>query len=170
MLRFVALLSCCAALLLTPVGARAAEPAAGAPAEANRDLLVNTLRVNRRALVSVNLNLSSDQAAQFWPLYDRYQAELNGVTDRVVALVNDYIAHYRDLSDEKALQLMTDYLALETERLKVRQTYLPEFAKILPGRTVARFYQIENKIDAVMRYDLAATIPVVEEENAAPAK
>ena len=49
---------------------------------------------------------------------------------------------------------MESYLAAEAERLQVRRTYLPEFAKILPGRTVARFYQIENKMDAVLRYDL----------------
>ena len=39
----------------------------------------------------------------------------------------------------------------------------PEFSKALPGRKVARLYQIENKMDAVMRYDLAGQIPVVEE-------
>ncbi len=32
-----------------------------------------------------------------------------------------------------------------------------------PGKKAARFYQIENKMDAVVRYDLAAQIPVVEE-------
>ena len=51
----------------------------------------------------------------------------------------------------------------------MRRTYVDELAKILPGRTVARFFQIENKIDAVIRYDVAATIPVVEEAGSAPA-
>jgi hypothetical protein len=68
-----------------------------------------------------------------------------------------------------ALQLMESYLAAEAERIQVRRTYLAEFKKILPGRTVARFYQIENKMDAVLRYDLAATIPVVDEKRGAPA-
>ena len=40
---------------------------------------------------------------------------------------------------------------------------MAEFAKVLPGRTVARFYQIENKMDAVLRFDLAEAIPVIEE-------
>jgi len=65
---------------------------------------------------------------------------------------------------------MQDYLAAEAERAQVRSAYLGEFAKILPGRTVARFYQIENKMDAVLRYDRAATIPVVDEKPAAQAK
>ena len=52
----------------------------------------------------------------------------------------------------------------------MRRAYVPEFAAILPGRKVARLYQIENKMDAVIRYDLAATIPVIEEQPGAPVK
>ena len=152
---------------LTAPPVPAAEPAAAAD-EAGLQTLAHAIRANRRALVSVNLNLDSEQAARFWPLYDRYQAEITAVGDRVVKLLDDYTSKYADLSDEKALQLMTDYLAAEAERLKVRQTYLPEFAKVLPGRTVARFYQIENKMDAVLRYELAATIPVIAGDATPP--
>jgi len=159
----------CAAVLLalSTGGVRAADTPGKAVAEADREVLINTVRANRRALVAVNLSLSTEQAAQFWPLYDRYQSEIAVSGDRALAIVEDYVAHFGDLSNDKALQLMTDYLAAEAERVKVRQTYLPEFAKILPGRTVARFYQIENKMDAILRYDLAATIPVVEEGSGA---
>ena len=57
-------------------------------------------------------------------------------------------------------------VVVEDDRIKVRREYLPQFAKLLPGRKAARFYQIENKIDAFVRYDLAAEIPVVEESAA----
>ena len=62
---------------------------------------------------------------------------------------------------EKAKSIADQYLTEEADRAKLRRTYLDEFAKALPGRKVARFYQIENKMDAVIRYDLAASIPVV---------
>jgi len=88
----------------------------------------------------------------------------------VISIVDDYTASFRDLYNDKALQLMESYLAAEAERLQVRRTYRAEFAKILPGRTVARLYQIENKMDAVLRYDLAPTIPVVDEKRSSPAK
>ena len=165
--------------LIAPVAGRAAdaaapaaEPAAAAaaePTEADLQVLLNTVRANRRALVSLNLNLTADEAAKFWPLFERYQAEMNAIGDRVLALVEDYAANFATLANDKALQLMTDYLAAEAERVKVRQTWLPQFAAVLPGRTVARFYQLENKLDALVRYDLAATIPVIDEKAAAPA-
>ena len=146
--------------------AYAQEPGTSLPKRDDMRLLVDTIRANRRALVDVNLQLTPDEAAKFWPLYDRYQQEITAVGDRMLALIEDYIANFQTLSDDKALQLMRDYLAAEAERLQVRRTYIDEFAKVVPGRTVARFYQIENKMDAILRYDLAGTIPVVEEQRA----
>ena len=169
-MRSTLLVVCAALLLCAPALPARAEAPAKSQAEADMAVLANAVRANRKALVAVNLNLSPAEAEQFWPLYDRYRGEVDAVGDRVLAIVDDYVAHFADLSNEKALQLMTDYLAAEAERLKVRQTYLPEFAKILPGRTVARFYQIENKMDAVLRYDLAATIPVIDAPPAAAGK
>ena len=148
----------------------AAQPDDAGAAKTNLAVLLDAIRANRKALVAVNLNLTTDEAAKFWPIYDRYQQEINATGDRMAALIEDYSAHFRDLSNDKALQLMEDYLAAEADRVKVRRAYIGEFAKVLPGRTVARFYQIENKMDAVLRYDLAATIPVVEEQPGASAK
>jgi hypothetical protein len=155
---------------LTAVPLRAAPPAAAAGDDAGLRVLLDAIRANRKVLIAVNLNLSADEAAKFWPLYDRYQDEINATGDRAAAVVADYTANFRDLPNDKALQLMTDYLAAEADRVAVRRTYLPEFAKVLPGRTVARFYQIENKMDAVIRFDLAATIPVIDEAGTAPAQ
>jgi hypothetical protein len=80
-----------------------------------------------------------------------------------VKIIEDYSASFKNLSDDKAMKLADDWLSAEGDRVKVRRTYLAEFAKTLPGRKVVRFYQIENKLDAVLRYDLAGEIPVVEE-------
>ena len=157
------LLAVIAVLVLVSGAAQAAEP------ESQQTILLDSIRANRKALVAVNLQLSEEEAGKFWPLYDKYQSELNAAGDRVLAIVEDYTKSFHDLSNDKAAKLMEDYLAAEAERVQVRRTYLPEFLKILPGRTVARFYQIDNKMDAVLRYDLAGAIPVVEEKPA-PAK
>ena len=161
-----------AALMLGASAAalRAEEPRAGQAAQANLDLLLDAIRSNRKALVAVNLALSDDEAARFWPVYDRYQQEIDAIGDRLASVIQDYTASFRDLSNEKAMKLVDEYLAVEADRVQVRRTYLGEFAKSLPGRTVARLYQIENKLDAVIRYDLAAAIPVIEEESGAPAR
>jgi len=170
MLKIRLLLAAAVILALSAGALRAAQPPTGQAAEANLDVLVHAIQSNRKALVAVNLKLTDDEAAKFWPVYDRYQKEINAIGDRLVGVIQDYTANFSDLSNEKAMKLVDDYLAVEADRVKVKRAYVDEFAKALPGRKVTRFYQIENKMDAVIRYDLAATIPVVEEEKGVPAK
>jgi len=136
---------------------------AGDAAKANLDILLDTIRANRKALIAANLTLTDEETARFWPLYDRYETELKPIQDRAVKVIEDYTASFHDISNEKAMKLAEEWLTAESDRAKVRRTYLDEFAKVLPGRKVMRFYQIENKMDAVLRYDLASHIPVVEE-------
>ena len=142
---------------------RAAAPAGEQPADTNLTILLDAIRANRKAMVAVNLQLTDAEAAEFWPVYDRYQKEINAVGDRLVALIADYTASFSDMSNDKAMKIVEDYLAIQADQVKVRRSYLDEFAKSLPGRKVARFYQIENKMDAVIRYELASKIPVIDE-------
>jgi hypothetical protein len=153
---------------LSVAAGRAAQPAGGEAAKADVDALMNAIRANRKAVVAVNLKLTDDEAAKFWPIYDRYQGEINAVGDRLLAVIGDYAKNFQNMADDKAMKLVEEYLTIEADRVKVRRTYVEEFAKSIPGRKLARFYQIENKMDAVMRYELASTIPVIEEEGGAP--
>jgi hypothetical protein len=155
---------------LSAASARAAAAAGGESENASVDALLSAIRANRKALVAVNLKMTDDEAAKFWPIYDSYQKEMNAIGDRLVAVLGDYGKNFHDMTDDKATKILDDYLTLEAERVKVRRAYVEQFAKALSGRKLARFYQIENKMDAVIRYEMAKTIPVVEEEGGAPAK
>jgi ABC-type Fe3+ transport system substrate-binding protein len=155
MVRRSVLLALVLALCAAPVPADVIAPG-------DFDTLLGTIRANREALVAVNLGLDEAEGTRFWPVYERYAKEMEAIQQRVLGVVEDYVASFRDLSDEKALALMNAYLAAEEERAKVRRAYVPSFEAVLPGRKVARFYQIENKMDAVLRYEMASRIPVVE--------
>jgi hypothetical protein len=150
-------------LVLGSVVLAAAPLRAGEADEASMEILLDTLRTNKKALVDVNLALSDDEARGFWPVYDRYQKELGGVQDRLVRVIESYRENFGSLTDEQARKLVEDYLAVERDRAELRREFLGPISETLPGRKVMRFYQIENKIDAVLRYELAASIPVVEQ-------
>jgi hypothetical protein len=158
-----------AALTLLPAAvppAGAKEPAkasAAAPArEADIAVLRDAIRTNKKALVAASLDLSDAEKAKFWPIYESYQKELTAVHDRYLKVIDDYTKSFATLTDEHAKQLLDEWLTADADRVKLRRDYVPKFAEVLSGRKLARFYQIENKMDAVVRYDLAATIPVVQ--------
>ena len=155
-------------LLAAPLLVLVAAPPiyAGESDEATLEILLGTLRSNRKALVAVNLALTDDEARSFWPVYDRYEKELAAIQDRLLAVIREYAANLTSMSDEEAEQLAGEYLQVETDHALLRESYLKPISEALPGVKVMRFYQIENKIMAILRYDLAATIPVVPEEPA----
>jgi len=139
----------------------AGRPAATA-GDTNLEILRDSIRANKKALVAASLGLTDEESQKFWPVYDRYQKDLTALNDRYLQIIQDYTTHFDDLTDEQAMKLLDDYLKADADRVKLRQDYVAQIAAVLPGRKVVRFFQIENKMDAVVRYDLAANIPVVK--------
>jgi hypothetical protein len=66
------------------------------------------------------------------------------------------------MTPESARRMVDGYLAIEADRQKIRRSYLPKFRQVLPEIKVARLYQLENKIQAAVNYELAAGIPLIE--------
>ena len=109
------------------------------------------------------MGLTESEAKAFWPLYEAYQKDLETIYGRVGRLIESYAAEYRaeTLTDEKAKTLIDELVAIEQAEGGLNASYVPKLIKVLPHKKVARYLQIENKIRAALRYDLAANIPLV---------
>lgn len=142
-----------------PTGARAGDDLADLAAATEEARTI--LQTERKLLVSQGMALSAGQSSAFWPVYDRYLLDLKAAGDLRVKVITDYAANYGNLSDDKARQLVGDYLAYQEKVLKIRKGYLRKFRKVLSEVELARLYQIENKLDAVTNFVLADQIPLV---------
>ena len=120
------------------------------------------LRADKKLLVAEAMKLTESQSKGFWPVYESYQNEYGQVNDRLLKVIQSYADHYASMTDEAAKKLVEGYMGVEADRQKIRHAYLPKFRQVLPEVKVARFYQIENKIQAVVNYELAAGIPLIE--------
>jgi len=107
------------------------------------------------------MDLTEAEAAKFWPVYDAYQADLGKLADRTLALIKEYAANYESMTDLTADKLLTEMLAIDKDRTSLLDKYRGKFAATVSARKVARYYQIENKIHAVVDYQLADQIPLV---------
>jgi len=115
----------------------------------------------RRVLVSGALIMTDAEAKDFWPLYDAYEKERRPIDERANRLVADFIATYTTMSDTVAKAMLVEELNVEALRLKLRRDYMERMGRALPPRKLVRFFQIENKLDAVIRADLSRQIPLV---------
>lgn len=137
-----------------------------APAQEKPDTTMEVLREKVRAdkklVVALALDLSESEATGFWPVYGAYQSDMVAHYDRVAKLISDYATAYQKMTDETATQLLGELLALQSDHAALLQRYVPRFQRVLPPRKVARFYQVENKIRAMVDYELARDIPLIK--------
>jgi len=108
------------------------------------------------------MQLNEKEAAAFWPVYQLYQDELFLLRTRTIKLIKDYGAAYNDMTNSTAKKLLDESMTIEMLRLKLARAYLPKFRKVLSDVKVVRYYQIENKINAALYYELAAAIPLIK--------
>ena len=121
-----------------------------------------TIQVRRQALVTAVMDLEATEAEAFWPVYREYRLAMARVNDRYVKLVVTYLDTYEKLADDTAVGMLNEYLGIERARSDVKGEFIPRFRKVLPARKVARFFQIDNKLDAVIAADMAKLIPLAK--------
>ena len=131
----------------------------------NMQIVLEKIKADKKLLVADNMQLSEAEAKTFWPVYEQYQNELFLLRTRTLKLIKDYEDAYENMTNPTAKKLLDEYMTIEALRLKLRQAYLPKFRKALSDVKVVRYYQIENKINAVLDYELASNIPLVRTEK-----
>jgi len=154
---FVTICSSCVCAL-----ASAQSTDAGAQMEETFEMVRDFMATERDLTIEEELRFTNAEGDGFWPIYEDYRAEIEAILDRSAKLIADYAANYEDLTEPLALDLIDEYFAIETDRLEVRQRYVASFLQVLPAQKLARFYQIENKIDAVAQLPLVRAIPLIE--------
>jgi hypothetical protein len=131
----------------------------------NMEILKEKVKADKKLIVAANMNLTDAEAKGFWPLYDGYQKELEQINQRLLTTVKGYADAYNagkgEISDDQAKKLLAEALAVEESEVKLRQSYAAKLGKVLPATKVARYLQIENKIRAIVKFELAAQIPLV---------
>lgn len=146
-----------AALLTSPAAAQ------GKPPADSMQVLREKLMSDKKQVVASSMSLTDAEAKGFWPVYEDYQKELQKINERTAMMVVSYAKDYNasGLANEKAKSLLDRYFAIEESEIKLKRAFVPRLEKVLPGQKVARYMQIENKIRALVKYELAAEVPLV---------
>jgi hypothetical protein len=122
----------------------------------------SAIQKERQAIVARFMDLNESQSQAFWPVYRDYRAAVAATDDRMVTILENLIERHGVISDREANNMMDEYLMFEQEKIGLQYTYLRRFRKILPPKQVTRLFQLENKMDAVVRYELATKVPLVD--------
>jgi len=128
----------------------------------NMQILAEKIKADKKLVVAENMALTESEAKAFWPVYDAYQQDLDRLNDQLRKLIETYAGYYnsKTLTDAKAKELTDGAISIDAAELDLRKSYLPKLNAVLPAIKVARYLQIENKIRAIVKFQIAAEVPL----------
>jgi hypothetical protein len=132
-------------------------------ADANMQMLRDRLKVDKKTLVAANMQLTDAEAKAFWPIYDAYQRDLKKINDRLGNAILAYAKAYNagPVSNVSAEKFVDEAIAVDDAEAKLLRVYAADLSKAIPVTKAARYLQIESKIRAAVRYEMAAAIPLI---------
>jgi hypothetical protein len=129
----------------------------------NMQILIDKVKADKKLLIASNMDLTDKESKDFWPLYEGYQKDLEKLNTHLGGVINEYAEAYNkgSVPDDLAKTLINEALKTEGAEVKMRREYAEKLVKVLPATKVARYLQMENKIRAAIKFDLAANIPLM---------
>jgi len=133
--------------------------------DTNMQILMDKVKADKKLLVATNMGLTDAEGKDFWPLYEAYQKDLQQVNERLGKTIDTYAEAYNQgkgsISNDTAKKILDEAISVEDQEVKLKRTYADKVGKVLPAAKTARYIQIENKIRAVIKFQLAQQIPLV---------
>ena len=149
------------AAILVALLALLAQPAAAQNVVDQIEVVRSALKADRKIVIAEGMQLTAEESSAFWPIYRDYRSAMDELGDGRVELVLEYADLYPNVPEDRAKQMLKKYAALEEKTVSVRNKYLKKLGKALPTSKVLRFAQLENRLDLVVRVQMAAAIPLV---------
>ena len=116
----------------------------------------------KKLMVMQNMEFSADEGKSFWPVYDELQKELFQIDQRAAKLILAYASVYQTLTDSQASKIASEYFDIQKSRVNTLEKYMQKLSGKLPAKKVFRYLQVENKLEAIARYELAKEIPLAQ--------
>ena len=148
------------AVIVSAVLTLGASPAVAQGVQESLELSREVIDQQKRVIVAGSLPLTAKEADAFWPLFDEFQKELKKLDGRSDRIIADYTAEYATLSGDGARAMLDEALRLDEDRAKLKRKWVERMARVLPPRHLVRYFQLENKFQAVVTADLARQIPL----------
>ncbi len=126
------------------------------------ELMRKDVRSQKKQIIAANLKLTDQEAEKFWPVYDRYTAELVKINDTKYALIKQYAQSWDTMTDAQADQSAKDWLQFDQSVTQLRLKYLPIFRNVISGKNTALFFQLDRRMVNMIDLKVASILPLVQ--------
>ena len=129
------------------------------------EMIKKGVQEDSRNIVAANLTLTEEQAKIFWPLYDEYDAAYDKLVNERVELIKEYMMEYYGNDAEVDKSLITRSIELKKKAVDLQEEYINKMMEVLPASLVGRFFQIDNRISALIDIVRMSNLPLARERE-----
>jgi len=148
-------------MLIVLASAQSSSPTGDPSLDAYIDAIRADLRSDKINVITETMQFNDKDAAVFWPVYKKYEAEQTKLNDERIQVIKNYADRWITLTDVEATELAEKSLDLESRRADLRKRYFAEFSRVLSGLTVAKFFQLEYRLDLLVDLRIASELPAL---------
>ena len=134
-------------------------------ADTNMEILMEKVKADKKLVVAANMDLTDAEGKSFWPLYEAYQKDLQQINEKLGKTIATYAEAFNQgkgtISNDTAKKLLHEAISVEEQEVKLKRANAEKVGKVLPAAKTARYIQIESKIRALIKFELAKQIPLV---------
>ena len=149
----------CAALVLVVASAVSASERT---LESYMELMRADLRTAKIAIVTEVMQFTDEQSEVFWPIYRKYQLDIEKLNDEAIYLIREYMAGYGKHSDHDAERLLKKRFAIDKKQIGIEEKYFRQMTRVLPTKTVVKFFQLEHTLNLLLDLQISAELPFIE--------
>lgn len=122
------------------------------------------MEAKKKVHIAKHMQLSGQQDRDFWAVYSNYERDMDDIYRRKFDLVINFrrANDANQMTDKLAAKMLDDFFSIENDKLRIKQNYISEFRKVLPNKKVTLFYQIDNKLDAIVNHEIAIKINLLK--------
>lgn len=158
----LAVLALGAVVMTTGYPAAAQNQDTQAAVDQNIDLMRKDIRSQKKQLIAANVSLTDAEAQAFWPIYDKYTAELAAANNTKYEVIKEYAQSKGNMTDAQADDWTKRILKLDSDVAALRMKYQPMFRKILPAKKCALYEQVERQAQMMIDTSITMQIPLVQ--------
>lgn len=124
------------------------------------EFLKSDILAHMKKTIEVNMPLTEKEATLFWPIYGHYDYDLRKLNYERAQQYGFYAKNYKTLTDAQAKNILERIDSIERRQLTLDEKYKREMSKVLPMRTVLRFFVIARQFDRLVSLKIMSGMPL----------
>ena len=102
---------------------------------------IRTLKV---AFITEQLGLTSEEAQNFWPVYNAHDESLQKLRRKERQRFGSQLPYLEDLSENEASQLLTEFRTIQKEKFDLEQNFIADLENVLPSKKIVLLLKAEE--------------------------